>query len=111
MKQISEPDFYHILHEISGPAIVFFTKQGCSSCIAWERLLTEYAEKPGAYPVFKLDAEQSMGLVNEYNLFHLPALFLFIQGEFHCELQSEARLAQFQSMLEQAIAAPAMEAP
>ena len=61
--------------------------------------------------VFQVDAELNMALSHEYELFHLPALFLFVNGEFHCELQAEARLPHLLHALDVALAAPAEEAP
>ena len=107
---LAEPDFYHQL-SIYPVAIVFFTRQGCSSCIAWQNLLEQYIKTDHALPVFKVDVEHALGLVNEYALFHLPALFLFKEGEFHGEIQAEARLPVFIESVDKVFISPAQEAP
>ena len=108
---LNDHEFYARLAETTGPSIVFFTKPGCSSCRLWKRLLVELLQKRGDIHVYQVDAEQNMALSHEYELFHLPALYLFVDGEFHCELQSEARLAHLETALDVALDSPAEEAP
>ena len=109
--RLNDHEFYSTLGETAGPSIVFFTKPGCSSCNLWKRLLGEFLQLRDDIQIFEVDAEQNMALSHEYELFHLPAIFLFVDGEFHCELQSEARLAQLQAAMDVALNSPAEEAP
>ncbi len=111
IRPLNDHEFYARLAEITGPSIVFFTKPGCSSCQLWKRLLGELLQLREDIHVFQVDAEQNMALSHEYELFHLPALFLFVDGEFHCELQTEARLTHLQVALDAALDSPAEEAP
>ncbi len=111
IQRLNDHEFYSILAETTGPSIVFFTKPGCSSCRLWKRLLGELLQQRDDIHVFQVDAEQNMALSHEYELFHLPALFLFVDGEFHCELQSEAHLAHLQAALKDALSSPPEEAP
>ncbi len=108
---LNELEFYSTLAGTSGPSIVFFTKPGCSACRLWQRLLGELLQHRQGIRVFQVDAEQNMGLSHEYELFHLPALFLFVDGEFHRELQVEAHLSNLLAAIDAALAAPAEEAP
>ena len=111
IRSLNDHEFYNTLAETIGPSIVFFTKPGCSSCHLWKRLLAELLQQREDIHVYQVDAEQNMALSHEYELFHLPALFLFVDGEFHCELQSEARLVHIQAALDTALNSPAEEAP
>jgi len=111
VQPLSELEFYSTLRDIIGPSIVFFTKPGCSACRSWQSLLDELLQQRHDMHVFQIDAEQNMGLAHEYELFHLPALFLFLNGEFHCALQTEARLSQLIAAIDTALVAPAEEAP
>ena len=111
IRSLNDHGFYARLAETTGPSIVFFTKPGCSSCRLWKRLLEELLQQRDDVDVYLVDAEQNMALSHEYELFHLPALFLFVDGEFHCELQSEARLSHLQAALDVALNSPAEEAP
>lgn len=108
---LNELEFYNTLADSIGSSIVFFSKPGCSACRLWQRLLHELLQEKQDIQVYQVDAEQNMGLSHEYELFHLPALFLFLDGEFHCELQAEARLSNLLAAIEVAMAAPAEEAP
>ena len=108
---LNDHEFYNTLAETTGPSIVFFTKPGCSSCRLWQRLLEDLLQQRDDIHVYRVDAEQNMALSHEYELFHLPALFLFVDGEYHCELQSEARLEHLQAVLDVALDSPAEEAP
>ena len=109
--RLNDHEFYSTLGETAGPSIVFFTKPGCSSCNLWKRLLGEFLQLRDDIQIFEVDAEQNMALNHEYELFHLPALFLFVNGEFHCELQAEARLPNLVAAIDAALAAPAEDAP
>jgi len=115
LRALDEPDFYRVLAATPGPALIFFTSIGCASCRAWHRPLQEYQSgAPGrrrALTIFSVDAQANMGLVREYEVFHLPALFLFRDGEFHRALHCEARLADLDEAVGAALAGPAQEAP
>ena len=111
IQRLNDHEFYSTLGETAGPSIIFFTKPGCSSCNLWKRLLGELLQLRDNIHIFEIDAEQNMALSHEYELFHLPAMFLFVDGEFHCELQSEARLINLQVALDVALSSPAEEAP
>lgn len=111
VQPLNELEFYSALGDTAGPSVVFFTKPGCSACRLWQRLLDELLQQRHDIHVYQIDAEQNMGLAHEYELFHLPALFLFLNGEFHCALQAEARLPHLIAAIDAALAAPAEEAP
>ena len=111
IRSLNDHEFYASLAETPGPSIVFFTKPGCSSCRLWRRLLGELLQQRDDINVYQVDAEQNMALSHEYELFHLPALFLFVDGEFHREIQTEARLAHLQAALDTALDSPPEEAP
>jgi thioredoxin 1 len=108
---LNEHEFYNRLAETLGPCIVFFTKPGCSACRAWKLLLNDLLQHRHDITVYQIDAEQNMALSHEYELFHLPALFLFVNGEFHRELQAEARMPHLLTVLNAALVAPAEDAP
>lgn len=115
IEALDERDFYRVIEATSGLALVFFTSPGCASCRAWRRVLEEYLREHSGQnaglTIFSVDAQANMGLVREYEVFHLPALFLFRHGQFHCELQCEARLANLDEAIAAAVVAPAQEAP
>jgi len=111
LQNLNDSNFYSVLQDCSGVAIVFFTSAGCNSCRYWKALLEQLSIQRPALQVFEIDAEQSMGLAREYDVFHLPALFVFVNGQFHAPLQCEARLEVIDHTLDGLLAAPAQDAP
>jgi hypothetical protein len=101
--------YHHRLEESQGIVLVLFSAPGCSSCRAWRRLLAGYTG-PGVRS-YLVDVEQDTALAREFEVFHLPALFLYLNGAFHGELQCEARAEALTQAIARAMAAPAREAP
>lgn len=91
--------FHHVIAESAGVSLVFFTKQGCKSCGMWRHQLQSLLTKRLDVRLFEVDAEQEQGLAREFEIFHLPALYVFKDGQFYGELQSEARLEVIQQAL------------
>lgn len=108
---LDELGFYYTLTESSGISLIFFTTPSCSSCKAWRELLQRYARRQDEITLFEVNAEESSALTNEYDVFHLPALFLFIDGDYHCELQCEADFDKLSATIQTALAAPAEDSP
>ena len=104
-------DFHHHIAETQGPALVLFHAPGCASCRQWKRLLVDYAQRYGAVALYEVDVQRDMALAHEFGLFHLPAVYLYLDGSFHCEIQSEARLEKVHSAIGAALEAPPREAP
>lgn len=111
MQKLVDDNFYDTLHAAQGVSLVIFTSVGCASCRAWKEVLTDYLNFDKEIMIYEVDAHESMALANEYEIFHLPALFLFRNGEFHCELHCEANRERIQKAILQALDAPSQEAP
>lgn len=108
---LSDRDFYAVLADTKGASIVFFTQPGCASCRAWSVLLQELQKVRADIHIYRVDAQESSALAQEYAIFHLPALFVFVDGQFHAPLQCEARLATLQTSVASLLATPALDAP
>jgi thioredoxin 1 len=104
-------DFHHHIGETQSPALVLFHAPGCASCRQWGRLLADYADRRGGIALYGVDVRGDRALAHQFGLFHLPALFLFLNGRFHCEPRSEAPLEQVHSAIGAALEAPPNEAP
>ena len=104
-------EYHHQLAKNTGIALVIFTRSGCGSCNAWKELLKHYQGLHPAISLFEVDVEQEPGLAHELEIFHLPALFLYVDGEFHCQLQAEAKLSKLEQAIQSALASPADEQP
>lgn len=111
LPQLDQFEYHHRLARTPGITVVIFTSHGCSSCRAWKHLLADYRRKRLETHVFEVDAERDLALTREFAVFHLPALFLYLNGRYHCALQSEARMEQLEKAIEIAVTKPAQEQP
>ena len=111
VRVLNDADFYSVIQETQGVSIVFFSSEACNSCRYWKALLGQLEDLRPTLSVFEVDAQQSGGLVQEYEVFHLPSLFVFVNGQYHAPLQCEARLDTIDHALDKLLAAPAQDAP
>lgn len=111
MRELDDTDFYSVIQDTQGASIVFFSSEGCNSCRYWKALLDQLADTRPTLNLFEVDAQQSMGLAQEYEVFHLPSLFVFVNGQYHAPLQCEARLDTVDHALDKVLASPAQDAP
>ena len=86
---LSEFDFHIRLAASPGVSLVLFTAPDCGSCRLWLRLLQQFSS-PLLQHCFVVDVQIATALANEYAVFHLPSLFLFVGGKFHAPLHAEA---------------------
>ncbi len=111
LPSLDDFDFHARLAETPGVAVVMFTRPGCAACRHWARLLGELRRQHPAWAVFTVDVEENMALAREFGIFHLPSLHLYVDGEYHAELQCEARLPAVVAAIEALQAAAPQEAP
>lgn len=103
--------FHHTLAEAPGTSLVFFTRAGCGSCKRWRQVIAAYLPSDPALRVFEVDAEREAALTREFDLFHLPALFLYRNGHFHAPIECEASVARLTAAISAALAAAPRESP
>jgi len=108
---LSQFDFHHRLAEMAGTCLVIFTGPNCGACKRLKQVLQEHGDLFDDLHLFEVDAQRDMALTREFGVFHLPAMFLYQDGEFHCELHSEALPQSLSAAIGEALAAPAQEAP
>lgn len=111
IRAIEQFEFHQTLEKSSGTAIVFFSSRECLSCRHWQQLLEHYCKLHPEVHVFKVDAGMDQALTEEFNVFHLPALFIYHNGQYHAALQCEARLEPLEIGIKATLAAPAEEIP
>ena len=113
--ELDEFNFHSKLSDTLGVALVFFTGPHCASCHHLHGLLdSEYLQFTNHFKnfaAFEVKADKATALVNEFDVFHLPTLFLYNNGEFHCELQTEAHPQKIIDAIELALTKPAEEEP
>lgn len=110
IEPLTEFDFYRRLATSPGVSLVLFSGPGCSACRRAEAVLPEALAGAVAH-LFKVDAQQSMALAREYDVFHLPALFLFVDGHYHAPLHSALSPAALRQAVAAALQSPSQEAP
>ena len=122
MKFVQELDEFTLFLELEGSSgimMVFFTGPHCASCHHLKNLLnsehtqfTQHFSKSNlSFKAFEIKADKAAALVNEFGVFHLPSMYLYKNGEFHCELQSEAIPSKLIEAIELAFTKPAEEEP
>jgi thioredoxin 1 len=104
-------DFHERIGRSQGPALVLFHAPGCAACRHWTQLLADYARLHETIGLYQVDVRRDMALAHEFGLYHLPALFLFLNGQFHCEFQAEARIEHLRPAIDAALQRPPQEAP
>ena len=110
-KTLEQFEFHQTLESTSGNAIVFFSSEECMSCRYWDKVLEQFAEQRPDISIFKVDAGLDQALTEEFDVFHLPSLFLYHNGKFHSSLQSEANVNALENAIKQSLASPAEETP
>ncbi|MEE9325708.1 MAG: thioredoxin family protein [Cocleimonas sp.] len=115
IKELDEFNFHSIIPETSGLALVFFSGPHCASCHHLRDLLIAqkqvFVSAFVEFNCFEVKADKATALVNEFNVFHLPSMFLYQDGTFHCELQSQAHSQKLIEAIELALSEPAEEEP
>ena len=108
---LTDLDFYQTLADVTGNALVVVTAAHCGACKQLKRVLQAYQASTEAYPVFAVDAVANGGLVQALNIFHLPALFLYKNGQYHRAIHCEATLPALQQAMQEALLQAAEEEP
>lgn len=109
--RLDDLNFHHALAETPGAALVFFTAPHCGACRNLKRALERFLQEYPPLPVFEVDAVHNGGMVNALEIFHLPALFLYVDGHYHRELKCEPLPACIHSTIQSALLLPAEEEP
>ena len=107
---LSEFDYHATLAHTPGASLVVFGSPGCGTCRKVESLLPAAAGNSVA-ALFKVDVQQATALARQFELFHLPALFLYRDGHFHAELNCAVTPAALQQAISDALAKSAQEEP
>lgn len=111
LPQLDQFNYHHVLEETQGPVVVCFTSEACSSCRAVKKALAAFLESWEDVAVFEIDAQMNPALTNELGFFHLPSLYLYSDGKFHCELKPMATADSIRQAIDEALLKPPMEAP
>jgi thioredoxin 1 len=111
IKHLDEFNFYNTLANTQGISLIFFTGIHCGSCHHLRQILEHYEQVFGNITIYEIDAGVSAGLTKSYEVFHLPTMFLFRDGNFHCQLHAEPLPEKIHQAIEEALLKPAGEEP
>ena len=107
--ELTDFDADQRLLAMSGVSLVVFTSVGCTSCrFARERLP---ALELAIDRLCWIDAGNNGGVVECYQVFHLPALFVVRDGEFFGTLKSRLTDTELNRAVRQALSRTAEELP
>jgi thioredoxin-like negative regulator of GroEL len=106
---LEEADYHRRLAERGGVALVLFSSPDCGACRMVERRLP--AVMPEGVGLFRVDVQRATGLARAFEIFHLPALLLYRDGQFHAVLDTVVAPVPLRQAIEAALAAPAREEP
>ena len=90
--------------------MVLFSAPHCGACRAWKQLLPD-ALSGLAPALFEVDVSEATGVARYFGIFHLPTVYLYRDGQFHAELQCEARREAIREAVRHLLAAPAQDEP
>lgn len=111
LPRLDQYDFHHRISEIAGVSIVCFTSPDCGACLAARHALKRLAGEDKLISVFEVDAVENPALTNEFGFFHLPSLYLYLDGQFHGEIQSQSTPQALKAAVATLQTLPAEEEP
>ncbi|MCU0940702.1 MAG: thioredoxin family protein [Burkholderiaceae bacterium] len=103
-------DPHRFIDALPGRVLLMFGSRACGTCRAAQARVPSLAEGRVDALVY-IDAEVQTALVREYEVFHLPAMFLFRAGRYHAVLHAPLMPTEFGQAIDAALAGPAQEAP
>lgn len=111
IRELVDGDFHASIEAIPGACLVFFSGPHCGACRVLQTLLEKEGCGLGLDTVIKVDAQRSTGLAREFEVFHLPALFLYRNGKFHAPIDALLTVPALRAAIDAASRAEAQEAP
>lgn len=100
-------DAFATLDARPAPSLVIFTAPACGACRRLKAVLATLDAPPlPGLAVYDINAEEAPGLLEELAIQHLPALFLYQEGDFHAAIEVELTAAALTAALQAAHAAP-----
>ena len=89
---------------------MLFSAPHCGACRAWKQLLPQALDAMAA-TCYEVDVGEATGVARYFGIFHLPTVYLYRNGQFHAELQCEARRDSIRETALRLLAAPAQDEP
>ena len=109
MQPLDESTYYRYLAQTRGLALVLYSSPECGTCRIVEQRLP--ASAPVDAVLFKVDVQVASALARAFDVFHLPTLFLYLDGHYHARLNCEVTPAALRSAIDHALRQSAEEEP
>ncbi|MBK5518763.1 co-chaperone YbbN [Pseudomonas sp. TH10] len=107
--ELTDFDADQRLLAMNGVSLVIFTSVGCASCRFAREVLPGFGLAVDR--LCWIDAGNNGGLVERYQVFHLPALFVVRDGAFFGALNSRLETTELNEALTKALTRTAEELP
>ncbi|MGY4533885.1 hypothetical protein ACVW0Y_003021 [Pseudomonas sp. TE3786] len=107
--ELTDYDADRSLLDWSGTSLLIFTSIGCASC-RWARRELPQMDL-SVQRLCWIDAANNGGLVERYEVFHLPALFVVRDGQFFGALHTRLRPVELNAAMAAALARLPEELP
>jgi len=119
VQELDEFTFFETIEDSKGIIMVFFTGPHCASCHHLKNLLNteskqfleHFNQSSIEFNAYEIKADKAAALVNEFGVFHLPSMYLYKNGNYHCQLQAEATPSKLIEAIDIAFTQPAEEEP
>jgi thioredoxin-like negative regulator of GroEL len=108
-ERLAEGAFHARLAASSGLAVVLFSAPHCGACRAWKQMLPLALDTASA--LYEVDVSEATGVARYFGIFHLPTVYLYRDGQFHAELQCEARQDSICQTTQRLLKEPAQDEP
>ena len=105
IQSLDPADYFPTLDAREPPSVVIFTAPACGACRRLKAILAEMLPIDGL-DVYEVGAERAAGLIEELEIFHLPAMFLYQHGELHAEIHAVLRPDALLTAIEAACCTP-----
>lgn len=109
MIELDEFDYHRRLAGTPGTALVLFSSPQCGTCRVVEQRLAGIA--PDGATLFRVDVQRATALARAFEVFHLPTLLLYRDGNYHARLDCEVTPAALRHAIARALALPPQEEP
>lgn len=103
---LTDHTLYDALEALDRPALVAFGAPGCGGCRRLRALLPGLTAALPELAVLYADAERCPGVLADLEAFHLPALFVFRDGDAHAAVVAPLSIDALAAATRAALAGP-----
>ena len=109
LQGLTDASLYPSLEAAGGPVVVAFGTPGCGGCRRLRALLPALGEAVTGVDLAYAEAERCPGILADLEAFHLPAIWLFVDGDPWAPIQAPLRVAALTEAIAAALAGPPVD--